>query len=523
MTRTEGTSPPSSPVEAVTTPEGRRFGARAALGLAALTLGAGPFLLLWGLVQESWRPLAALDGEVAAALNAAVTESPDVVAVLVLLSDLGGTGTAVLVLGLTTAFLLIRRRRRLAAFVVVTGAGLAILVPVTKAVIGRARPVVAAPVVDVPSNASFPSGHAMTSLVTWGVLLLLALPAVDRRLRRWLVVGTTLVVVAVGFTRLALGVHFVSDVVAGWALGSAWLAVTAAAFRGWQHDRGQEHGEPLDPLGLAADSVRPAPSPRPVLPAGRTAVRLAATAGGLFVVLSALGLLVTGALTDTWLGRFDRGVVRHLVAVRSEDRSAVADVLSALAGTRTVLAVGLTLAVLGLAVTRSWRPAVFVAVTLTGEVLLYFTVSQVVGRLRPQVADLTSGLPTGASWPSGHAAAAAALYGALAALLLAHTRDRRRWWAVALPLVLAPGIGVSRIYVAAHYPTDVLAGLALGTVWVVACARALLTAHRNGVPDEARRPDELSPRTDQKEEPCGADDPHAGPGTGGCSPPRPAP
>ena len=197
-------------------------------------------------------------------------------------------------------------------------------------------------------------------------------------------------------------------------------------------------------------------------------------AAGLFAVVAALGLLVTAVLTDTWLGRFDRSVVQEFVDVRSPALTTVMETLSTLSGTRAVLAVGLALAVLGLAGTASWRPVVFVVVTLVGEVTVYFLGSRVVSRPRPTVADLTSGLPSGASWPSGHAAAAAALYGCLAALVVVYARGRWRWWVLAVPVVLAPAIGVSRVYVAAHHPTDVLAGLALGGLWVWACARFVL-------------------------------------------------
>ena len=467
----------SSPAEELTAPAGRRFSLRVVLALLAVTGGGLAFLLLWLLVQTRWSPLAALDGEVAVALNAEVSRSPLLVDMLEAATDLGGTGTAVLVLSLTTAFFLIRRQGRLAAFVLATGAGLAVLVPVTKAVIDRARPVVASPVVDTPENASFPSGHAMTSLVTWGVLLLLALPAVNRRTRPWLIGATVLVVLAVGFTRLALGVHFVSDVLAGWALGAAWLTVMAATFRGWQRDSGRAADGPLDPLALAPSGApRPATGDHGLVPLRRSILwRLGAGATACLVVLSALGLLVTGALTDTWLGRADRRGIRFFVELRTETRSDVAALVSDLAGTRTVIAVALALAVLALALTASWRPVVFVVVTLVGEVAVYYLTAQVVGRLRPNVIDLTQGLPTGASWPSGHVAAAAALYGALALLVIRYGRSRWRWAALALPCVIAPAVAVSRVYVAAHHPTDVLAGLVLGTVWVLFCGRLLLS------------------------------------------------
>jgi undecaprenyl-diphosphatase len=156
------------------------------------------------------------------------------------------------------------------------------------------------------------------------------------------------------------------------------------------------------------------------------------------------------------------------------------ETVGTLAGTPAVIALGLTLAVLGLAVAASWRPVVFVVVALVGEVLLYFLIAQVVDRARPAVADLTSGLPSGASWPSGHTAAAAALYGALAALVIVHARVRWRWVVLGVPVLVSLAVGVSRMYVAAHYPTDVLAGLLLGGIWVYACARVLLPAPGRG-------------------------------------------
>lgn len=453
-----------------------RFGTRAALGWIAVVVGAVPFLLLWLLVQRAWGPLSRLDGDVAAELNEWVSRSPRTVTVLGAVTDLAGTLAAALIFTLMTLFLLVRRQRRLAAFTATAGLGLPLLGPLTKALVDRARPLVDVPVVETPSNASFPSGHALTGLVTFGVLLLVVLPAVHRRARPWLIAGTALLVLAIGFTRLALGVHFVSDVLAGWALGIAWLAVTVATFRVWQHRSGVHVDEPLNPLDVPPDqALQPAPAADPVLPEGRaTAVGLLAWAAVLFVVLSAAGLLVTRALADTWLGRFDLDVVAWFVDVRTEGLTSVMTAVGTLSGTSAVIGVSLSLAVLGLAVTASWRPVAFVAVAVLGEVLLYVVVGQVVGRARPDVLDLTSGLPVGASWPSGHVAAAAALYGAVAAVVLTYSHARWRRAVLVLPLLLPPVIGVTRIYVAAHHPTDVVAGLVLGGVWVLACARLVL-------------------------------------------------
>ncbi|MDK3255774.1 phosphatase PAP2 family protein [Blastococcus capsensis] len=466
----------TSPEAAESTAGAGRFGARAALGLVALLIGAVPFLLLMLLVQEEWSPLASLDGEVAADLNAVVSDSPTLVSVLRAVTDLGGNFAAILVFTLTTLFLLVRGQRRLAAFSAATGIGLAILVPVTKALIGRARPLVESPVSELPSNASFPSGHAMVAVVTYGMLALLALPAVRSRARRWVLAGTLLIVLAVGFTRLALGVHFVTDVLAGWALGAGLLAVTTAAFRGWQHDHHHRPDESLDPLDVDPhEGPHLAHSGRSALPRGRSpVVPLLVVAAALAAALILLGLLITAVLGDSVIGRFDRAVVQALTEARTPTLTDVFDVISMLSGTPMVIAVSLALAVVALAITASWRPVAFVVVTVLGELGIYFVVSRTVDRARPAVADLTSNLPTAASWPSGHVAAAVAVYGALAALVITLSRSRWRWAVLAVPVLVAPAVGLARIYTAAHYPTDVLAGLVLGTVWVLACAHYLL-------------------------------------------------
>ena len=471
MTVRERTS--SSSPRAVSEGAGR-FEGRAALGLVALLVGAVPFLVLLLLVLQEWDLLRRIDQGVADGLNEAVARSPRAVGVLQVVTELGGNAVAVLVLVLTAAFLQIRGRRRASAYVCTTGIGLAVLVPLTKLLVGRDRPVVPSPVSEIPSNASFPSGHAMVALVTWTVVALVLAPAVRRQVRPWLLGAALVIALVVGFTRLALGVHFVSDVLAGWALGAGWLVTTTAAFRGWQHDQGRS--SPLLSQGL--EDGRPfelAPGSQRVLPQGRrTVVRLAVAAVGIVVALSALGLLVTGPLVETALGRLDRRLVAAFLELRTPLLTDAVRAVSALSGTPVVVALGVSQAVLALAVTRRWRASVFVAVVILGEVALYFVTAQVVGRVRPGVRDLVSGLPAGASWPSGHTAAAVVTYGALAVLVVVHARHRWRWAVVALPVVLAPMIGASRVYLAAHHPTDVGAGLLLGTLWLLACTHWLL-------------------------------------------------
>lgn len=476
-----------------------RFGGRSLLAWVTVVLGVVPFLVLWLLIRDASSPLASFDHRVAAELNEAVHAWPVVVETLKVLTDLADTWTAVVVFTLTTLVLAVQRRWRVAAFVAVTGIGLSILIPVSKAVIGRARPVVEVPLVETPVNASFPSGHAMTAVVLWGTLTLIALPVVRRATRPWLVAALVVLVGVVGFTRLALGVHFLSDVVAGWTMGAAWLAAMVLAFRPWPDTDGSERE--LDPL--QQDDVDLAGAQRPVKGTAvdsRTLGHLTAAAAAIAVVLIALGLLVTGAWGDTWLGRWDRSVVATMAELRTTTLTDIATWVGRLSATSTVVVGGLTLSMLALAASGRWRTVLFVATTLSGEALLYFAVSRIVDRYRPEVADLTSSLPTAASWPSGHAAAAVALYGAATALLLRHGSSGWRRLVVAVPVVVGCAVALSRIYVGAHYPTDVLAGLVLGTAWLLACIRWLLPAARRRPVQPKRR----MPQSARAEPPSGS-------------------
>jgi undecaprenyl-diphosphatase len=76
-------------------------------------------------------------------------------------------------------------------------------------------------------------------------LLLVFLPLVERRWRPVAIAATAFWVLAIGFSRLALGVHFISDVLGGYVLGAAWLIGSVAAFEVWREDRGKPRTKPL--------------------------------------------------------------------------------------------------------------------------------------------------------------------------------------------------------------------------------------------------------------------------------------
>lgn len=122
-------------------------------------------------------------------------------------------------------FLLARGRGRAAALL--AGSVLAAwgTTDAIKALVGRARPDLLLPCVPV-TGASFPSGHASMAAATFLGVAWLAGPR-DKPARRLIVIIAAVLVLLVGATRVFLGAHYPTDVVAGWAWGAAW-AIAAA-------------------------------------------------------------------------------------------------------------------------------------------------------------------------------------------------------------------------------------------------------------------------------------------------------
>ena len=151
-------------------------------------------------------------------------------------------------------WLLRQRLPRLALFVAVTVGGGPLLNRLAKALVDRARPVLEDPVAGA-EGLSFPSGHAQSAIVASSVLLLVALPLLPGRRRMAALALAAGYVLAIGFSRVALGVHYVTDVLAGYALGAAWVAAMTAAFRAWRRERGRpalDATEGLEPERLSA-------------------------------------------------------------------------------------------------------------------------------------------------------------------------------------------------------------------------------------------------------------------------------
>ena len=455
------------------------FAWRSLTGLVVLIAGATGFGLLLLLVRDGWPPLVSFDRNAVDTLNHAVAGDRLAVGVLTAVTSLGGRTILFWLVTVSTAIMLIRRQHQLAAYLVVTGLGALALDPAIKALVGRLRPLVPSPVATAPGY-SFPSGHVLDATVFYGVMLLVFLPIIPRRLRKLAIGLVIALVIAIGFSRVAIGVHYPSDVIGGWLLGVAWLAITAHAFGHWRTEAGQppRHlSEGLAPEAAAQlGPTRIVPVAHPWLIATRLVVSFVLIGGALF----GLGKLITGHAPT-----FDEAVPRWLASQHRPQLDALSSYLSQAGNTHWILAVGLVIVPLALALTRRWRPAVFVVVAMLGELGLFVSVARAVHRARPLVPHLDGHLPTSA-FPSGHTAATLCLYGALAVLVVPRVRGLWRWLAVAPAVLMTVLVGWSRIYRGEHHPLDVAGGIVLALLWLAAVTFALRPNADLDEPDPAQ-------------------------------------
>ncbi|MER5183195.1 phosphatase PAP2 family protein [Streptomyces sp. NPDC002896] len=217
-------APPQAPPRTRRTPETRS--ARAALALAV------PSALLVLLVVLQWGPLMDLDSGISRTTHRWAASEPEFTQVNRILTDwVWDPWTMRALCAATTVWLIWRYRAWWLALWVAGTCALGTAVQQSlKAAVGRERPVWPDPV-DSAHYAAFPSGHAMTATVVCGLLLwLLRLYGAGRALWRAAVVLAVVSVVGVGLTRVWLGVHWPSDVLAGWLLGALMVTLAITSY-----------------------------------------------------------------------------------------------------------------------------------------------------------------------------------------------------------------------------------------------------------------------------------------------------
>jgi membrane-associated phospholipid phosphatase len=205
----------------------------------------------------------------------------------------------------------------------------------------------------------------------------------------------------------------------------------------------------------------------------------------LTALMIGLGFLVTHVLVHVWPLTLEDQAVRALVADRTPTLNRVSNVVSLIAYT-----VGLAIAmvVVGGAmriVYHRWREALFLAAAMLAQFGVFSITSRVVHRARPPVPKLDV-FPAMESFPSGHTAAAVALYGGIAVVLAIRSRRKAyaaTWWVILLIVPIA--VAISRVYRGMHYPSDVAASFlgGFGCLWIL--RRAMLTPAEQRGPRES--------------------------------------
>ena len=217
----------------------RRLAPGEATGLA-LTLGVGMVLALGLSFRQLLDNVLESDGIAVADRPVlrflATHREPWLVTTMQVISDVGspvGVGILATVVGVTVAWV---RRSWLPLLIAGFGAaGIGMINLTVKGLVSRNRPPVAIAVLG-EDGYSFPSGHTTGTTVVW----LLSAWMVSRWVirgqtsRDLLWIGTLFVIVAVGISRLYLGVHFPSDVMAGWTLGAVWVVMIALVVSIWE-------------------------------------------------------------------------------------------------------------------------------------------------------------------------------------------------------------------------------------------------------------------------------------------------
>lgn len=198
---------------------------------------------------------------------------------------------------------------------------------------------------------------------------------------------------------------------------------------------------------------------------------------GLYLTIGLIVALGTawgfGAILQDVLGKdelelIDRPVVRFMALHRDPALTTFMKAVTFLGGSVFVTVTLAIVAVVAYLRTRSPRWPAFLSATIVGSIALDNIVKVLVSRPGPSFHPLVH--PYGRSFPSGHSVAAAALCGSVAFVLTRSMQWRSAVWLWAIAVFVALLIAVSRVYLGAHWPTDVIAGLVLGAFWTAVTA-----------------------------------------------------
>jgi membrane-associated phospholipid phosphatase len=428
------------------------FAKRPMIGIMLLLLGS----LLFGALAYNVAangPLLQWDMEAAARFRGIFWDVPPSLVEYLIFAFFAGK-ELVIVIGLILSIYFLYKRywEELAMVVVGLGGGWLLWYSLSN-YFDRPRP---QPVLNVLplTDPSFPSGLALSAVLCYGLLAYLLVPRLSSRFLKWIaVIILTLVILFIGFSTLLLENHYVTDVIAGYALGLAWAGLVYTLMERFFHLRSQRRkAEEVKFEGLRTPGLFRS---RPIV--GFLLILI----GGLSLAALSYNLLAHGPLLE-----LDTSVYRNLIVQAKSSPPFVNEIMifGFFLGKQVVLVIVSVLSIYFI-YKRFWRElAMLLLSSAVGSIVWNFIIPYFARPRPPQQTGLA--VTTIPSFPSGHTMSAIIVYGFLAYLLVPRMHSLFwKWTVILVSIFIILFIGFSRVFQGGHYLTDVVGGYALGLAW----------------------------------------------------------
>jgi len=424
--------------------------------MTMLLLGSIIFIVLAFSVAKTNGPVIQWDLAATRALHAQLKNIPAGLVEYVIFGFFAGK-EMVIAIGLILAVYFIYKRfwQELSMVLIGLGGG-ALLWYLLNQYFDRPRPTGQMPILPL-TDPSFPSGLALAAVLCYGLLAYLLIPRIASRPLKWIVsIAFLAVILWIGLSTILAGDHFVTDVLAGYALGIAWAGLVYTLIERYLAE-GSVRDPKLVPVTAASEGLR---TPglfhrRPII-------------GLLLVVLGALvfGGLAYNLVSHGPLLQVDTTVYKDSIAQAKTAPPFVNEILifGFFVGKQLVLLI-VTILSIYFVYKRYWRELGMILLSsAVGSIVWNFVISYFARPRPPEQTGLV--VKTIPSFPSGHTMSALIVYGFVAYLLIPKMPSRFWKWTVAIASVfIMLFIGFSRVFQGGHYLTDVIGGYAFGLAW----------------------------------------------------------
>lgn len=312
------------------------------------------------------------------------------------------------------------------------------------------------PKIPLTESAFFPSGHTLLAILFYGLVAYLLIPKIPSGFWKWMVgILLALVIFIAGICPILLGDDYLTDVIAGYALGLAWAGLIFTLCEILFRDRGTLTNVQSN-YQFGSGALR---SPELFHQKPWLGLLLLLLGGAIF---AAIGYAL---ITKSPFLQIDTTVYQNLLTVAKQASPAVDELM--LYGFflgKEVLQVLVAVLAVYLLYQRSWREFWMLMISSPVGSLVWRYVNVYFNRPRPQ--EQLGLVITNPSFPSGHVMSALICYGLLAYLLIPKMPSTFWKWFVALTAIgLMLFVGLSRVFEGSHYLTDVIGGYALGLAW----------------------------------------------------------